>query len=180
MRKTIALAITAATTAGLAAFVPATANAATSGSTPVTFTLTGGAISLSVPSATATLTGGALSVAGSSVTGTLGTTTVDDARGLAVVTDTVTMSSSDFSDGAGHTVTAAGNATGFSGVATPTGTGIPAPTATGQDLSGAGSTILTVAIVGAGGATYNPTVTVAIPAGSVAGTYTGTITQSVS
>jgi len=179
MRRTIALAITAATTAGLAAFVPATANAATSGSTPVTFTLTGGAISLTVPSATATLAGGALTVTGSTVTGQLGSSTVTDARGLLTVTDTVTMSSSDFTSGA-NTILATGNATGYSGVATPSGTGVPVPTLTGQSLSGAGSTILTVAIVGSGGATYNPTVSVAIPAGAVAGVYTGTVTQSVS
>ena len=179
MRKSIALGLTALTTAGLAAFVPASANAA-SGTTPVTFTLTGGALSLSVPSATATLTGGALSVTGSSVTGQLGTTTVSDARGLLTATDTVTMSTTDFTDGNGDTVPASGNATGYSGLATPTGTGVPVPTATGQDISGAGSTILTVAVIGSGGASYNPTVTVAIPAGAVEGTYTGTVTQSVS
>jgi len=179
MRKTIALAITAATTAGLAAFVPATANAA-SGTTPVTFTLTGGALSLTVPSATATLTGGALSVTGSSVTGQLGNTTVSDARGLLTATDTVTMSTTDFTDVQGDTVPAAGNATGFSGAATPTGTAVPVPTLVGQNIAGTGSAILTIAVVGSGGASYNPTVSVAIPAGAVAGTYTGTVTQSVS
>jgi|tagenome__1003787_1003787.scaffolds.fasta_scaffold20099031_1 hypothetical protein len=179
MRKTIALGITAATTAGLAAFVPATANAA-SGTTPVTFTLSGGFLTLTVPSATATLAGGALSVTGSSVTGQLGTTTVSDARGLLTATDTVTMSTTDFSDGAGNIVPATGNATGYSGVATPTGTGLPVPTLTGQNIAGTGSTILTIAVIGSGGASYNPTVSVTIPAGAVQGTYTGTVTQSVS
>jgi hypothetical protein len=183
MRKSIALAVTAATTAGLAAFVPTTADAATSGNTPVTFTLTGGNLSITVPSATATLTGGALSVTGSSVSGQLGATTVDDARGALLHSVTVNMSTTDFSDGAGHTITAATHATGYSGVATPTGVSVPVPTtlATAVDISGAGNTILTLTgVVGAGGASYNPTVAVSIPATAVAGTYTGTVTQTAS
>lgn len=180
MRKSLALAMTAAMTTGLAALVPAAANAGTSGSTPVTFTLTGGALSLSAPSSTATLTGGVLSVGGSSVSGALGSTTVTDERGTTGHTDTVTMTTTDFSDGAGHTVAAAGNATGYSGAATVTGVAVPAPTLTGVSIAGAGGAILQLtSVVGSGGASYSPTVTVAIPAGSVAGTYTGTVTQTV-
>ncbi|HEU5034204.1 MAG TPA: hypothetical protein VFT62_05515, partial [Mycobacteriales bacterium] len=137
MRKSLALVMTAATTAGLAAFVPAAANADT---TPVTFTLTGGSLTLTASQTTATLAGGALSVNGSSVTGQIGSTTVTDARGSLTATDKVTMTSSDFTSGS-NTIAAAGHATGYSGVATPTGTAVPTPTATGQDISGTGSTI---------------------------------------
>ena len=182
MRKSLALAMTAAMTTGLAALVPAAANAGTSGSTPVTFTLTGGALSLTAPSATATLTGGTLSVGGSSVSGALGNTTVTDERGTLGHTDTVTMATTDFSDGAGNTVLASGNATGYSGTATPTGVAVPVGTtaATAVPISGAGGAILQLtSVVGSGGASYSPTVSVAIPAGSVAGTYTGTVTQTV-
>lgn len=181
MRKTLALAMTAATTAGLAAFVPAAANAGTSGSTPVTFQVASGSLSITVPTGTATLTaGGLLSVNGTSVTGTLGNTTVTDERGALTHTDTVTMAASNFTDGSGDTVAALNNATGYSGAATPTGVDVPVPTTTGVAISGAGGAILQLTgVVGSGGATYNPTVSVNIPAGTIAGTYTGTVTQTV-
>jgi len=183
MRKSLALAVAAAMSTGLAAFVPVAANAGTSGSTPVTFDLTGGALSITAPSSTATLTGGALSVTGSTVSGALGSTTVTDERGTLGHTDTVTMTTTDFSDGAGHTVAALNNATAYSGVATPTGVAVPGATTavTPVNIWGTGGAVLTLtSVVGSGGASYNPTVTVAIPAGSVAGTYTGTVTQTVS
>jgi hypothetical protein len=54
------------------------------------------------------------------------------------------------------------------------------PTLTGVAISGTGGAILQLTgVTGSGGASYNPTVTVAIPAGTVAGTYTGTVTQTV-
>jgi hypothetical protein len=177
MRKSLALAVTGLTVASLAAVVPGTANAA---DTNVTFSLTGGSLTLTAP-ASATLTAaGALGVTGTSVSGQLGSTTVSDERGALTHSVTVTMSSTNFSDGAGNSV-AATNATGYSGVATTSGVAVAVPTATGQALSGTGSTILTLnSVIGSGGATYNPTVDVTIPAGTVAGNYSGTVTQTAS
>src|SRR5579862_8621422 len=110
MRKSLVFAVAALSTAGVAALVPTSANAA---STTVTFSLTGGSLTLSAP-ASASLSTGALAVGGTSVSGTLGSTTVSDTRGSLAHTVTVTMSSSDFTNGAGDTIAQA-NATGSSG-----------------------------------------------------------------
>jgi hypothetical protein len=178
--KLATLALSAAAVGGILIAAPA-ANA-DAASTPVTFTLAAGSLSITAPSSTVTLTSsGALSVTGTSVSGQLGTTTVSDARGTVAHSVTVTMSASDFALSGGGGTIANTNATGYSGLATPTGVAVPVPTASGQALSGAGSTILTLTgVLGAGGATYNPTVSVAVPANALAGTYTGTVTQTVS
>lgn len=177
-RKLATLALSAAAMGGLVLTAPGAGAA----DTPVTFTLSAGSLSISAPTSTATLTpASALSVGGTSVTGQLGTTTVTDERGTALHSVTVTMSSGAFTHSDGTTTIAATNATGYSGLATPTGTAAAVPTATGQPLSGAGSTILTLtSVLGAGGASYNPTVSVAVPADAIVGTYTGTVTQTVS
>jgi hypothetical protein len=90
------------------------------------------------------------------------------------------MSSTAFTRTGGGTSIAATNITGYSGAATATGTAVAVPTLTGQALAGAGSSVLTLgSVLGAGGATYNPTVAVTIPAGTQAGDYTATVTQTV-
>lgn len=194
MRKTIALSAVAALTSGLAVFGAAPAMACTApnggacADTAVTFTIQGGGLSISAPSGSPTAvpltSAGLLSLTGTSVSGQLGTTTVTDTRGLATGGWTVVMTSTNFSDGAGHTIPASA-ATGYSGAVTPSGTVIPSPTLTapaGASLAApTGTTIVTAAsILGANSASYNPTVSVAIPANAVAATYTGTVTQSVS
>jgi len=176
MRARTTLALVGAFVAATAALAPA----ANAGDTTVTFTLTGGSLSLTAPSSAALTTSGAISVTGSSATGTLGSTEVKDERGTALHSVTVTMSSGAFSRTGGGTSIAATNVTGYSGLATATGTAVAVPTATGQALSGAGSTVLTLnSVLGAGGATYNPTVGVTIPAGTQAGDYSATVTQTV-
>jgi hypothetical protein len=156
------------------------ATPAFAGSTTVTFTLSGGSLTLTAP-ANATLTpSGAIGVTGASATGQLGSTNVTDARGTALHSVAVTMSSTAFSRSGGGTSIPSTGITGYSGTATPTGTAVPVPTATGQSLDSAGSTILTLnSVLGAGGADYNPTVTVSIPAGTQAGDYQATVTQTV-
>src|SRR3954463_1841012 len=64
--------------------------------TPVTFTLSAGALTITAPSATATLTqaAGTVGVGGTSVSGQLGSTVVTDARGTLVNAATVVMTSS--------------------------------------------------------------------------------------
>lgn len=173
--------------AGIAALgVVGMAMPAQAGDTAVTFTLTGGDLTISTPTAAATLSAGALSVTGTSVSGALGSTTVTDERGALLQNVTVTMASSAFTNDPDAAVTGdeyvipATAATGYSGVATPSGTAVPVPTTVGVAIAGAGGSILTMESSGSGGATYNPTVSVAVPAGATAGTYTGTITQTVS
>jgi len=176
MRKSLVLAVAALSTAGFAALVPAAANAA---DTSVTFTLSGGSLTISAP-ASATLTGATLAVGGTSVSGSLGGTTVTDARGTLTHVDTVNMASTDFSDGSGDTVPATG-ATGYSGVGTISGVAVSVPTLVGVALNGAGSTVYQMTgVVGSASATYSPTVAVTIPTNTIAGTYTGTVTQTVS
>jgi hypothetical protein len=174
--------------AGIAALgVVGMAMPAQAGDTDVTFTLTGGDLTITTPTAAATLSAGALSVTGTSVTGALGDTTVTDERGSLLQNVTVTMASSAFTNDPNPDPAVTGDeyvipasaATGYSGVATPSGTAIPVPTTVGMALGGSGSAILTMESSGSGGAIYNPTVSVAVPAGAIAGTYEGVITQTV-
>ena len=175
MRKTPALALAVLTAASVTALVPTAANAA---DTNVTFTLSGGSLTLTAP-ASASLTAGGLGVGGTTATGQLGSSTVTDTRGALAHTVTVTMSTTDFTTGGGATIDKS-NVTGYSGVATPAGVGVAVPTVTGQNVGAAGgATILQVTgVVGSASATYNPTVSVAVPANAVAGSYSGVVTQT--
>src|SRR3954447_6683962 len=120
MRKTIALAITAVTTAGLAAFVPATANAACGGAldtcsatTLVTATVGGVGIMSIATTPTAALTG-----TSSPATGSLGLTTVTDTT-TGAHNWTVSIKTTDFSlVGAAGTVIAANKASVYTGAPT--------------------------------------------------------------
>jgi hypothetical protein len=181
MRKPLALAVVAFSAATTAALVPASANAA---DTNVTFTLTGGSLSLTAPGSASLTAAGQLGATGTSVTGALGNTTVTDARGTLAHTVTVTMSSTDFVDGSSDTITKS-NASAYSGVPTATsGTAVPVPTTAGTPASignAGGATVFSMTgLVGSASATYSPTVTVTIPANAIAGSYSGTVTQTAS
>ncbi|MFB7737039.1 hypothetical protein ACFC08_22160 [Streptomyces sp. NPDC056112] len=102
--------------------------------------------------------------------------TVTDARALASASWTVTATETDFTSGA-STVPAT-SATYAAGTVTTTGT-ITATT-TDVTLSNSVQTVVTgTAGVGDNTATWNPTVAVNLPAGTISGVYTGTLTQSV-
>jgi hypothetical protein len=177
MRK----ALTAATAAAMLLGFAAVAAPATAEDTAVTFELTGGFLEITQAPTAATLTAGALTVGGSTVSGALGSTTVTDERGALLNNATVTMSSTAFSNAV--TTIPATAVTGYSGVATPdSGTTVPVATtaATAVVLGGTGGTILTMESVGTGSASYDPTVSVAIPTDATAGSYSGTITQTAS
>jgi hypothetical protein len=163
--------------AGIAALgIVGVALPASAEDTAVTFELTGGFLELSAHPTAATLTAGALTVGGKTVTGALGSTTVTDERGSLANSATVSMVSSVFSNGS--TTIPAASVSGYSGVATPD-SGVTVPTATLVPVSiGTAATILTMTSVGTGSATYNPTISVAVPSDATAGTYTGTVTQT--
>jgi hypothetical protein len=160
----------------------------TGGQTCAQFTINSGGLSISVPATAANLTSsGAVTLGenGATVTGQLGATTVTDTRGLGSPGWTVTAASSDYSDGAGHTI-AKGQVSAYSGLPTdvtslisalivPTIGLLPVNLATPQTLIAA-----PVPLGLSNHATYNPTVNIAVPANAVAGTYFGTITQTVS
>lgn len=145
--------------------------------TSVTFTVTSGALSMSAPVST-NLGAGA---PGTTISGALGVVTVTDDRALLSASWTVTAASTDWTTGGGtpaETIPAtdAGYDPGSittTGTITVTGTPITlsntaAPVVTGTDG------------VGNNTASWNPTISIAVPAAAVGGTYTGTLTQSVS
>ena len=178
--------------AGLTALVAASlllvalsgvAGAATTGTT-TTFTLTGGSISITLPGTTVNL--GSASVAAGSLTGQLGTISVNDGRGLLDGSWTGTVSASHFTTG-GQTTSgtiAATNVSYWSGAATTTSgvstlAGIRLTWGAAVAINAALTTFTGGSLIGNNAASWNPTLIVSIPAASVVGTYTGTVTHTV-
>jgi hypothetical protein len=169
--------------AGLATALP---TAAYAGSTTTTFTLTGGALSISVPAGPVSL--GSAATGSSSITGQLGPVTVTDNRGLLVAAWTSVVSASNFTTGSGSAAETVGvaNVSYWSGLATGvTGTAVPTPGQAASvnevPLSSTGLTAFSLTGgVGNNAATWNPTLVVSIPSAAVVGTYTGTVTHTVS
>ncbi|WP_371778405.1 hypothetical protein [Streptosporangium subroseum] len=154
------------------------AAAAPTGDTIVTFEITAGTLDIVVP-ATADL--GDVAAGATSVSGQLGPVTVTDTRGALDAGWVVTVSSTAFTTGAAtpaETIPASavtytpGAATATSGTATFT-PGTP------DDLATPITAFSATDIVGNNSATWNPTITIALPPAAVAGVYTGTITHSV-
>jgi hypothetical protein len=152
--------------------------------TTVTFTVTTGTLTITAP-ATIPLGSGA---PGTTISGTVGPVTVTDNRALLAAAWTATASAGSWTTGGGTPaetipVSDVGYAVGAistTGTITPTGTDRPAGTAA-ADLSGTAKTVVTgTAGVGDNSATWNPTLSVAVPASAVGGDYTGTLTHSVS
>lgn len=150
--------------------------------TTTTFQVSGGLLSVSAP-ATKDLGGGA---AAGTLTAQLGNVTVTDNRAQLGASWTATVSSAGFTNttatGAAPITTvtyASGTATATSGVATfvPGQVSTAVPTA----LTSTGITAFSASLAtGNNSATWDPTVVVSIPAQAIAGSYTGTITHSVS
>jgi hypothetical protein len=202
MRKALAAGLSAAAVIG-ATLSPAAASAAThasatptplgtpaptatsSGSsqagsdpdTTITFAVTSGLLTMTAP-ATADLGSGA---PGTTITGAVGTTAVTDNRALLHATWTATASSTDFTTGTGtgNETIAATDARYTPGTVTTTGTITATPLTI--TLSHTAQPIVDgTAGVGDNSASWDPTIAVAVPAQAVVGTYTGTLTQSVS
>jgi hypothetical protein len=183
--KTLRAGLTALVAASvLLVALPGIAGAATTGTTTTTFTLTGGAMSITVPGTTVNL--GSVSVAASSLTSLLGTVSVSDNRGLLSGGWTSSVTSSHFTTGAGTAAETivAGNVSYWSGAATATsGLG----TLLGSQLTSILAVVVNAAqtaftggsLLGNNSASWNPTLIVTIPAAAVVGTYTGTVTHTV-
>ena len=164
--------------------LPGIASAATAGATTTTFTLNGGAISITVPSTTVNL--GSASVGAGTITAQLGTVSVNDARGLLNGSWTSTVSSSHFTTGGGtaaETISASnvsywsGAATATSGVGTLLGSQLTSGLAVA--INAAQTAFTGGSLIGNNSASWNPTMVVTIPAAAVVGTYTGTVTHTV-
>lgn len=163
--------------------VPATT--APTDDTTATFTVTTGTLDITAP-ATATIGSGAPDAV---VDGALGVVTVTDGRASADASWTASVTSTDFTTGAGGTapeVTLASEVDYWSGGAIFTdGTGTFTP---GQPLyanrAALSTTTPLTAFTHAGGtgnntASWQAAPSVRVPLDSVAGTYTGTVTHSV-
>jgi hypothetical protein len=172
LRRSAAL----ATASGLASLalvgVHAPADAA---DTTTTFTIAAaGGLSISAPGSVDL---GSVSSGAASVSGSLGTVTVTDQRGLILGNWTATASSTDFAHSSdasfdiakASAVYAAGATAGDAGASAGLGGSMVAP-------------VVAAARLGAGNneVTWDPTVTVALSPTAVVGTYTATITHSVS
>ncbi|GAB2463260.1 hypothetical protein GCM10027187_34090 [Streptosporangium sandarakinum] len=176
MRKKFTM---AAVVAGLGlATVTAPPATAASDDTIVTFTIDSGDLTINAPDSVDL---GSVASDATSISGPMGPVTVTDKRGVLNGSWTATAISTDFTTGAAtppETVPninvtytpGAATATTGTGTFTPGPGGIinvPRVAFTGTDL------------VGDNSATWNPTLTITIPDGRVAGTYTGTVTHSV-
>jgi hypothetical protein len=182
MKKSIfcvlsAAALTGAVLTSTAASAAVRANIPAGGdpNTAVTFAVSSGALTMTAPAAVF-LGSGAPST---TIAGAVGTTVVTDNRALLAASWTATASSTAFTTGGGtsaETIPAAD--VGYvPGAITTTGT----ITATGTSITLSGTAqpvVAGTAGVGDNSATWNPTLSVAVPAAAVVGTYTGTLTQS--
>jgi hypothetical protein len=169
MRKLIAAPIVAGLVgfAALAA-APLAASAATAPTT-TTFSVAGGDLTITAPGTNSTL----------------GTYTLGDERDALVGSWTAGVTSTDFTTG-----TATANETVPAGDVTYTTADVTAPinspattytsgTAGVLDNTTSLTAMSTVNESGPGGVSWNPTISVSLPAQTVAGTYSGTITHSV-
>lgn len=168
MRKFLLLASTFATVVAVTV-LPAGA------ATPATFTMTAGTLSISAPTSSVSLGTQAISSSPSTITGPLGVVTVSDQRG-GVTTWTASVISTAFTPPSGP-ADPASNVSYTAGTITTSGTvtatAVPAP-----DLTGV-STVVTGASTGISSASWNPTISVIVPANFAAGVYSATITHSV-
>jgi hypothetical protein len=174
----LAPAAASASTLGAPGSTPTpTSSAGSDPGTTVTFAVTSGALTMTAPLA-ADLGSGA---PGDTISGALGAVTVTDDRALLNASWTATAASTDYTTGGGTTAETI-PATDLSyapGAITTTGI----ITATGTDITMSNSPQTVVAGTDGTGnntASWDPTISVAVPAAAVFGTYTGTITHSVS
>jgi len=154
------------------------ATAADTGGTTATITVTGGSLSITVPVDAGSLGTTADTVGGSSISGVLGQVQVLDARSAAAGSGWVaTVISTAFTPPAGTAIAAI--AVGYS-AGTITKVGTATYTANDpSDLTGVVSAVTATGITGDNSATWNPTITVAVPGGIAAAVYSATITHSV-
>jgi hypothetical protein len=168
MRKLLLLASTIAVLTAVAA-LPAAAD------TTATFTLTAGGLSISAPTGSVSLGTRAVSNSASTVTGSLGVVTVSDQRGGATTWVTSVISTA-FTPPAGP-ADPASNVSYSAGTVTVSPT-VVATAVPGADLTGV-TTVMNGASTGISSASWNPTISIVVPANYAPGVYTATITHSV-
>lgn len=155
--------------------------AAQTGSTIATFTISAGSLDVTVPASTVALGTGTISTGALSASAALGTVAVTDTRGALVGNWTTGVSSTSFTTGtatANETVVPASIAYSAGAASATTGTGVFAPLVV-PALAATASSAATYVGEGNNSASWNPTLTFTLGAQQVAGTYTGTVTHSV-
>ena len=158
--------------AALAATIAPSAGAVT----PTSFTLTAGALSISAPTgATVSLGSQVASTSASTISGHLGVVTVSDQRG-GTTSWTASVISSAFTPDAGP-ADPASNISYATGTITASATVVATPVAA-SDLTGV-SPVVNGASSGISSATWDPTISVLVPANFAPGIYAATITHSV-
>ncbi|MDB5621311.1 MAG: Nucleoporin 62kDa-like protein [Tardiphaga sp.] len=161
---------------GLAAAGPA--QAATTGGTPVTIQVTGGALNISVPAGPVSLGSVSASSSAQTVSASLGTVSVTDGRG-GTAGWVATASGVAFTGPQTISVSATGLSSYTATTASVVGTAVVADTDL-DALSPGGVVQTATGVVGINSATWSPTISVTVPANALAGTYSSTITHSVS
>ncbi|MEU3452807.1 hypothetical protein ABZ671_04280 [Micromonospora sp. NPDC006766] len=165
-----------------------TCDSGTACSTTVTFTLTPGTFQITVPDSPVALANNG--TPGGYAYGQLGSVTVSDNRESATPSWTVTVTGTTFTNPAGGPTIPTSSVYYCSGTATATtgsGTFTPGQTGCAAPPPPTGQTVDTGPIAyshgtdgtGNNSATWNPLITVSIPADAVAGTFTGTITHTL-
>jgi hypothetical protein len=159
------------------------AQAALTGDTIATFTITAGALAITVPASTVAINTGTVATGAATASGQLGSVTVADARGALVNSWTTSVDSTTFVlPGATPTSneTVAVNKIAYSSGAFTAHSGlgvfVPGTLANGAVPGTAGSY---TGAAGNSSTTWNPTLTFTLLSSQVAGTYTGTVTHSV-
>ena len=168
--KTLRTIGTVAITGAVLALVPV--GSASAADTTTTFSLTGGGLGVTAAGAAALADG---ATGAGSVSGSLGAVAVSDTRG-SIAGWIMSAASTTFVDGSGSTSTAVvydSGAAATTGTVTPTSPGAKPITTTATPVAAG-----TLAI-GNNTASYNPNLTVSLPASALAGAYTGTVTTSV-
>ncbi len=175
MRKRILHATIATATLILGIALPASA---APGETTATVTVTGGSLSITVATTAGSLGSTPNSVGGATISGPLGEVQVLDARSAAAGSGWVaSVISTAFTPTAGPTIAA--SAVGYTaGTITKVGTATYTANDPGN-LTGVSAAVTATGITGDNSATWNPTITVDVPGGMAAGTYSAIITHSV-
>jgi hypothetical protein len=170
MRKFALLATT------LGALVVGTALPAGADATTASFQLTAGALSISVP-ASVSIGSQVVSTSPSTISGQLGVVTVTDERG-GTTTWVASVIVTAFTPTTGPAVTAIAATQVSYSAGTITQVGVTATKPATTDLTGV-SPVVNGASTGLSTASWNPTISVLLPANAAPGIYTATITHSI-
>jgi hypothetical protein len=145
-------------------------------STPASFTLTAGTLSISAPTAGVSLGTQVASTTSSTMSGSLGAVVVSDQRGGST-TWTASVISTAFTPTAGPADPAI-NVSYSAGPIVASGPVVATASPTVTDLTGV-VPVVTGVSTGISTATWSPTISILVPANFAPGVYTATITSSV-